>query len=73
MVSYSKDAGNSWSLAQDTEIPNPGSSVAVLHSNNGHWLLAGNFNEKDELISDLITKSPLGLDIIEAKFILIKS
>ena len=60
MVSYSKDAGNSWSLAQDTEIPNPGSSVAVLHSNNGHWLLAGNFNEKDRSSLGILGSSDYG-------------
>lgn len=47
LVSLSKDKGYSWSLARDTEIPNPGSSVDILKSQSGNWLLVGNFNEKD--------------------------
>jgi predicted neuraminidase len=37
-ISYSKDDGMSWTLAQDTEIPNPGTSIEVIRLSNGNWL-----------------------------------
>jgi predicted neuraminidase len=40
--SISSDEGYSWSPAEKTDIPNPGSSVDAIVLNNGHWLLTCN-------------------------------
>lgn len=45
-VAYSYDDGNSWTEAQKTELPNPGSSVAALMLRTGEWLLIGNDTEQ---------------------------
>jgi predicted neuraminidase len=37
-ISYSKDDGVSWTLARDTEIPNPGTSIEVIRLRDGNWL-----------------------------------
>ncbi len=37
-ISYSKDDGVTWSFAQDTEIPNPGTSLEVIRLRNGNWV-----------------------------------
>jgi predicted neuraminidase len=37
-ISYSKDDGVSWTLARDTEIPNPGTSIEVIRLRNGNWV-----------------------------------
>jgi predicted neuraminidase len=41
-VSTSKDNGMSWSLAEDTEVFNPGSSVEVIALRDGRWLMVNN-------------------------------
>lgn len=45
MVSYSKDEGESWTPAVDTDIPNPGSSLEVVELESGNWLLVLNDTE----------------------------
>jgi predicted neuraminidase len=45
MVSQSIDGGESWSLAQDTDLPNPGSSIALLNLTDGRWLIVLNDTE----------------------------
>jgi predicted neuraminidase len=45
MVSESIDGGESWSLAQDTDLPNPGSSIALLNLADGRWLIVLNDTE----------------------------
>lgn len=45
MKSTSKDNGETWSLAGDTEIPNPGSSVAVCGLSDGRWVMVYNDSE----------------------------
>ncbi len=45
-ISYSKDDGVSWTLAQDTEIPNPGTSIEVVRLRNGHWIAVYNDLER---------------------------
>ena len=45
-VSTSKDNGMSWSLAEDTEIFNPGSSLEVIGLRDGRWLMVNNDLEK---------------------------
>jgi len=47
MASLSRDEGESWSIARDTELPNPGSSIALLTLADGRWLLAYNDTESD--------------------------
>jgi len=42
MRSCSEDDGETWSLARDTEIPNPGSSLEVIRLRDGAWLYVGN-------------------------------
>ncbi len=44
-VSESLDAGETWTVARDTDLPNPGSSVAVCVLTDGRWLLALNDTE----------------------------
>ena len=38
MISTSKDDGVSWTLAKDSELFNPGTSIEVIRLQNGHWL-----------------------------------
>ena len=45
LASVSRDEGESWSLAEDTELPNPGSSLALLALADGRWVLV--FNDTD--------------------------
>ena len=45
MVSESKDDGERWSVAKDTDLPNPGSSLAVINLADGRWLMALNDTE----------------------------
>ena len=44
--SVSKDDGESWSLALDTDIPNPGSSLEVITLRDGCWLMVYNDTEE---------------------------
>lgn len=41
-TSESRDGGETWTVARDTGLPNPGSSVAVCVLRNGRWLLVLN-------------------------------
>lgn len=41
-VAYSKDDGMTWTGAEDTDIPNPGTSVEAIRLKNGDWLMAYN-------------------------------
>jgi predicted neuraminidase len=43
----SRDEGETWSLARDMDLPNPGSSVAALTLADGRWLLIYNDTEVD--------------------------
>ncbi len=43
--SESKDDGETWTPAIDTDIPNPGSSLAVRSLKDGRWVMA--FNDAD--------------------------
>ena len=42
LVSTSKDDGVSWTLAHDTEILNPGTSLEAIVLKNGHWIMVYN-------------------------------
>jgi predicted neuraminidase len=44
--SVSKDDGVSWTTAEDTELPNPGSSVEAIALKDGRWVMVGNDTEK---------------------------
>ena len=46
MVSESKDGGETWSVAQDTDLPNPGSSLAVINLADGRWAMVLNDTEE---------------------------
>lgn len=46
MLGISKDDGETWSVAEDTDIPNPGSSVAVTVLNDGRWVMVFNDTER---------------------------
>ena len=46
MISTSKDDGQTWSPAVDTDIPNPGSSLETIVLADGRWLMAYNDTEK---------------------------
>jgi predicted neuraminidase len=45
-VAYSRDNGETWTEAEKTSLPNPGSSVAALALRTGEWLLIGNDTEQ---------------------------
>jgi predicted neuraminidase len=45
MQSISKDDGESWSFAVDTDIPNPGSSLEAIALKDGRWLMVYNDTE----------------------------
>ncbi len=42
MISFSKDDGVSWTVAKDTEILNPGTSLEVIRLRNGDWIMVYN-------------------------------
>lgn len=42
MIASSKDDGETWSPAIDTDIPNPGSSLEVIALADGRWVFVGN-------------------------------
>jgi predicted neuraminidase len=42
----SKDDGETWSVARDTEIPNPGSSLEAMALKDGRWVMV--FNDTEE-------------------------
>ena len=44
--SISTDNGETWSYAQDTEVPNPSSSLEVISLHSGRWLMI--FNDTEE-------------------------
>jgi predicted neuraminidase len=46
MVSTSNDEGYTWTIAQKTDIPNPGASVEAIALKNGEWVLIYN-NQED--------------------------
>jgi len=45
-VSYSNDQGETWTFAEDTEIPNPGTGLEVINLRDGRWLMINNDTEK---------------------------
>lgn len=45
MQSTSKDDGETWSLALDTDIPNPGSSLEAVRLKDGRWVMVYNDSE----------------------------
>ena len=44
--SESGDDGETWSVARDTDLPNPGSSLAVVSLADGRWMLVLNDTEE---------------------------
>jgi predicted neuraminidase len=47
LMSVSKDDGVSWTIAQDSELLNPGTSIEVVRLSNGHWIAVYNDLERD--------------------------
>lgn len=45
-VGESADGGQTWTVARDTEIPNPGSSLAVATLSDGRWIMVLNDTEE---------------------------
>jgi predicted neuraminidase len=45
LISTSTDDGESWSLAIDTDIPNPGSSLEAISLQDGRWVMVYNDTE----------------------------
>lgn len=45
LVSESKDDGETWSVARDTDLPNPSSSLALVSLSDGRWLMVLNDTE----------------------------
>jgi predicted neuraminidase len=46
LYSESKDGGETWSAAVDTDIHNSGASVEVIALRNGHWMMINNDTER---------------------------
>ena len=46
LMSESKDDGESWTTARDSDILNPGTSVEVVRLRNGHWIMVYNDLER---------------------------
>jgi len=46
MLSISKDDGDTWSVTHDTELLNPGSSLAAVTIKDGRWLMLLNDTER---------------------------
>ncbi len=51
LISTSKDNGESWSWAVDTDIPNPSSSLEVIRLKDGRWVMV--FNDTEDTRSRL--------------------
>ncbi|MBX7256848.1 MAG: exo-alpha-sialidase [Candidatus Hydrogenedentes bacterium] len=47
LMSTSNDNGDTWSFARDTDIVNPGSSLAVCGLKDGRWVMVYNDSEAD--------------------------
>lgn len=45
LLATSKDDGETWSVARDTDIPNPGSSLEVIALKDGRWVMVYNDTE----------------------------
>lgn len=43
---FSEDNGESWTLTHDTDIPNPGSSMALATLHDGRWIMIFNDTER---------------------------
>ncbi len=56
LMSTSTDKGITWSVAKDSEIPNPGSAADVVELSDGTWLMVHNDTE-DERYSLAVTIS----------------
>ncbi len=41
-ISFSKDDGVSWTIAKDTDIPNPGTSLEAVVLRSGNWIMVYN-------------------------------
>lgn len=46
LMSISRDGGESWSAAIDSDVPNPGSSLEVCRLKDGSWLMVCNDTEE---------------------------
>ena len=46
MLSVSKDDGESWTVSEDTDIPNPGSSLAIVTLADHRWVMVLNDTER---------------------------
>lgn len=46
MLSESQDRGMTWSLARDTDLPDPGAGLEVIALRSGRWLLVNNDTER---------------------------
>jgi len=46
MVSESRDNGQTWSLARDTNLPDPGAGLEAVVLRSGRWLLINNPTER---------------------------
>lgn len=46
-VSTSHDDGETWSLAKESDIPNPNSSLEVISLRDGRWIMVYNDTEKE--------------------------
>jgi predicted neuraminidase len=63
VFSSSTDQGETWSVSQKTDIPNPGSSVDAIVLHDGHWLMVYNDLESGRhrlSVSFLMMKAPPG-------------
>ena len=47
LMSESSDDGESWSVARDSDILNPGTSLEVVRLRNGHWIMVYNDLERN--------------------------
>lgn len=45
-ISVSKDNGETWTPAEDTDIPNSGTGLEVMNLKDGRWLMINNDTEK---------------------------
>src|SRR5262245_3337254 len=52
LISESTDDGESWTIARDTDILNPGSSLEVVRLRNGHWIMV--YNDLERSRSSLV-------------------
>jgi len=69
LVRESKDDGETWSVARDTDLPNPGSSLALVKLSDGRWLMVLNDTQEGRHQLAAIASADEGRTWAEKKYL----